>query len=140
MFDSNAWLAPGWYTPATTAGTWQDSGYGTPGRGENLSAIISQVIGDPNVQFKVQSSPDQINIFDVALDELGPLNAPGQRFVHFAGKNRYWRVGLVWTSIDPGEGSGNSSSNSGQSFNSSSSGGSMAIYIVKCGLVIANTG
>lgn len=127
-------------TTITAAGQsgWIDTGFGTPARGMNLEVLVNGVIGDPNVLFRVSTSPDQVSIYPNTYDEDGPISVLTQRNLHFRSKYRYFRLEWLWQEQQGGGGSSNSSSLSGQSFNSSSSGGGMSLSFF-AGLVAANT-
>jgi len=138
MFDANSIVQAQTTVTASGQSGWIDTGFGTPGRGMNLEILVNGVIGDPNVLFRVATSPDQVSIYPNAYDEGGPINTLTQRNIHFATKYRYFRLEWEYTESQSGGGSANSSSLSGQSFNSSYSGGASRLSFI-AGLVASNT-
>lgn len=92
-----------------------------PGRGLNVGILVNFINGDPNTVFGIQTSPDNVSWFLNTVDEFGPVNVNTQRTLHFTTRRPYARLCWLMNRLEPGLGSGNSSSCSAQSFNSSSS-------------------
>lgn len=117
----------------TGASAWQDTLSQPPQRGINCNILVNGVIGNPDVLFVIETTNDPTATTGLRnnQDPQGPVNVPCQRNVVVMptlGQDfRYWRLRWLFNEQDPGEGSGNSSSLSSQTFNSSSSGGSAAI-------------
>lgn len=123
MFEKNTLIASTTIT-GSGVGAWNDLGDGGPLGCMNLLLLATAMAGNANVVFKIQTSDDQVSIFDVAQDEFGAINVLSERVIRWFQKRRYWRLAWTWNGNNTGGGSGNSSSLSAQSFNSSSSGGS----------------
>jgi hypothetical protein len=139
--NGNSMTAPGLNYDGTASLGYIDTGFGTPLRGQNIQITANAVAGNPNALFYTQTSNDLISWKDHVFDDGPEINTTTQRVIHDATRNRYIRLAWLFDVFDPGESSGNSSSLSGQSFNSSSSGGTSATSLsFYAGLVISETG
>lgn len=122
----------------------QQTGDGGPIDGFDLHILIQSVLGNPNGLFRVSCLlPDGVTWVPVAYDPLGPVNAVGERNIHFSlypFDSTQWRLECVPNAQPNGLGSLNSSSLSGQSFNSSSSGGGPQTIVFLAGLTVSPNG
>ena len=144
-FEANTVFSSVVTTTTYTSATF-DTGDGGPLDGMNMHILVTEVLGNPNVLFRVDVSPDTVNWFPSAYDPWGPINTIAERNIHFSlgfngigDGNRYYRLVGLPNELPNGGGSGNSSSLSSQSFYSSSSGGSQALYFT-AGLTISANG
>ena len=132
MFNSSYVQAQTTVT-GTGASAWQDTLSQPPTIGLNCAVVVNAVIGNPDVLFIIETTNDPTATTGLRnmTDPQGPVNVPSQRNIRVMptlGQDfKYWRLKWLFNEQDPGEGSGNSSSLSSQTFNSSSSGGSAAI-------------
>jgi len=142
-FDANSLIGPTTMTTATSNSATQSTGDGGPSDGFDLRILVTGVIGNPNVLFRVTCLlPDGVTWVPVAYDPLGPVNVVTERTIHFSlwpFDSTQWRLEAIPNAQPNGIGSLNSSSLSGQSFNSSSSAGSQSLTFL-AGLVVAKNG
>ena len=110
-----------------------------PSRGKVIEVAIRGVIGNPQVLYYTQSSPDGVTWVDLDFDEGGPTSFVGTRRLKFAHYNGEFRLAWLFGATDPGEGSNNSSSSSSYNYNSSSTGGAQSITFF-AGLVPSSGG
>lgn len=131
-------VAAATYT-ASGNGATVDTGDGIPPSGIFMEFDVTNVIGNPDVQFYFQTSDDNALWWNAGFDEFGPVQTETVRHLRIQTRRRYYRAAWLFQYNDPGGGSLNSSSLSGTSFESSSSGGSAAITFAY-GLVPSYTG
>jgi hypothetical protein len=144
-FDQNSLIGPASVLSVLYTSPAQQTGDGGPIDGFDLHILIQSVLGNPNGLFRVSClQPDGVTWQPVAYDPLGPVNTQGQeRNIHFSlypFDATQWRLECVPNSLPNGLGSLNSSSLSGQSFNSSSSGGGPQTIVFLAGLVVSANG
>lgn len=118
--DSNTVFQTATNITANGSGPWVDTGDGEWNCPMWCMILVTGTIGNPQVIFGMESSPDENLISMVAFDEQAPINIASTHMIGFVFKNRYIRLAWWFQSLNPGLGSGNSSSCSAQSFNSSS--------------------
>lgn len=143
MRDVNSLIQDTITATATGASAWVFTQIGRPLEGTPTTGIVTQIdvtatVGNPNVLFRIQTSPDGVTPFEAATDQYGPMNYPGERVIRTNIVYPYMRLVWEFNANDPGYGSSNSSSSSlsGQPTSSSSSGGSSSITF-NAGIVIS---
>jgi len=143
MRDINSVIQSPITATSTGASAWVATQIGRPLEGTPVYGIVTQIdvtgtVGNPNVLFRIQVSPDQVTVFEAATDQYGPINYPCERVIRTNPVYQYMRLFWEFNANDPGYGSSNSSSSSlsGQPTSSSSSGGSSSITF-NAGIVIS---
>lgn len=143
MRDQNSQIVASTFATSTGASAWIATQIGRPLQGTPTTGIVYQIdvtatVGNPNVLFRVQGSPDQVTAFEDATDPYGSINYPAERVIRAQNVYQYSRLVWEFNANDPGYGSSNSSSSSlsGQPTSSSSSGGSSSITF-NAGIVIS---